>query len=285
MNDEKKHIFTLSRITAFYLSTILVLSGVILLLIGILFRDNAVVSILLTTLGVAFIVSISTSLLQSHFTYTIQYEEMILDVERKLHTLLRSQFDLLDSCSSIGIRHIYPKWSTFCENVLPGRLETVKDSFIAVGVGLSGLSQLFQSGELRTRIDRKLKKGKKFVFCTVLPDSSAVDYRERELGVKNSSNLAIKASLSYLEDIMRANPGSNFTILTHEYIVPKAVIVCIDNEVIFVSPYYSGTRNPSSWVIETHTGDDLFKKLKDDLEHIMKDTRKWPPNNVLEKDQ
>jgi hypothetical protein len=275
-NNNQKSLFMFSRMTTYCLIVVLILIGIILLLIGILLRDNTSTSILLTTLGVAFIVSISTSLLQRHFTYTIQYKEMVSDMERKLHALLRIQFDLLDSCSDIGIQHIYPKWSTFCENVLPERLETLKDSFVAVGTGLSGLSQLFQAGELRERIDRKLSEGKSFTFCTALPDSPAIEYRERELGVKNSSNMAVKASLGYLEDILRANPGSDFSIKTHEYIVPKITIVCIDNEVIFVSPYYSKTRNPSTWVIETHKEDDLFQKLKDDLDHILKDAKDWP---------
>lgn len=264
--------FEFTKRMTYLLTSIVVLVGVALLLLGILSKEHPFVSILFTTLGVASIVSIATGLLQRHFSYATQYEEMRKEMGQKITSLLESRYELLNACSEVGVRQLYAKWPTFCETVLPGRLENLKTSFFAIGIGLSDLSQAFLSGALRTVFDRHFE-GKSITFCTVQPDKSGVEYREKELGARNSTNASLKSSLSFLQELRGYNQG--IRILTLKEIVPRATIVCLDDEVIFYSPYFSKLRNPSSLVIETHKGDALFQRIKEDVGHLLKHANNW----------
>jgi hypothetical protein len=270
--EHDKPRFEFTKRMTYLLVSFVVLVGMILLLLGILFKEYRFVSVLFTTLGVASIVSIATGLLQRHFSYATQYEEMRKETGLKITSLLESRYEVLNVCSEVGVRQVYATWPSFCETVLPGRLETLQTSFFAIGIGLSDLSQAFLSGALRTVFDKHLR-GKSITFCTVQPDRSGVDYREKELGARNSTNASLKASLSFLQELRGYDQG--IRIKTLEEIVPRATIVCLDDEVIFYAPYFSKLRNPSSLVIETHKGDVIFQRISDDIEHLMKRAKDW----------
>jgi hypothetical protein len=53
-------------------------------------------------------------------------------------------------------------------------------------------------------------------------------------------------------------------------ITPRAKMLWIDKKVILFSPYFSLTPLSSSWVIDTHEEDEFFKKLKEDIDHLLK---------------
>lgn len=258
--------FEFTRKTTYLVITTVFFFGFCLVLLGILFRTNSLVSAILNTLGIACVVSISTSLIQRYFTYKTQYSEMRKDVETKINSLLESRFDLLSECSNIGIRRLYPNWSGFLENVLPSRLQTLQKSFLAIGIGLSDLTQAFVSGALRPVIDSHLRT-KEITFCTAQPDSEIVQYRERELKATDSTNASLKSSLSFLNELRRANSRINIKPLKQT--LPRATILCLDDEVIFYSPYFSSIRTPVSLVIETHKGDRFFERIREDINHLL----------------
>lgn len=264
--------------TTYFLTIIVILAGIILISLGVHFEEKKFLSILLTTLGVAFIVSISTSLLYRHFAYITQFKEMLLEMEKKLHDLLKLKFDILDSCSYAGIRHIYPNWYPIYKNILPERLASFEHSFIAIGIALSELSRSLASGELRKLVNQKLSQRKEFIFCIVHPDSEAVSYRKKEHGFDTAAT--VRASLTSLEKIKIDNLDSNFKIKALKDITPRATMICIDNEVIYFSPYFSSEPYPSSWVIETHNGEEFFNKLKKDIDHLLRKSIDYESNTT-----
>lgn len=240
------------------LATILILFGLILLLVGKLVEEKVggVVPVFLTTLGVVFIVSMSISVLERHW----------------LHTILESRFDLIDACKEVGIKQVYPKWEDFYKDELPERVEKLKRSFVAVGIALSGLSRFLIDGKAREIIDKRLMEGKKFTFCTVHPGSDAIRYRTQELGIPYHPDYTVTESLDFLKYLQRENSGCKFHIRTHKKIVPNSTIVCIDDEIIFASLYFSYTKTPVSYVVETRKGSDLFDKLKRDMDRILEES-------------
>ena len=274
-NNNRQFRFEIYRMRTYYTAALAVLAGVIILLIGFLLSYIPLISYSFTAVGVGLIVCVATIFLQRHLAFVIQYE-LISSAEERILSLIESRFDILKSCSEVGIRFIYPEWPTFCENELPERLRTFERSFVAIGIALSELSRLFFRGSLRAIMDECLKSGKEFTFCMIRPDSEAVRYRTDEVDVKFTPGYTVEASLDYLVHIKSENPGCNLHIKTLEKIVPKFAIVCIDDEVILVSPYYSSTLTPVSYVIETHKGDDLFQQLEKDIKCLLARAKDWP---------
>lgn len=260
--------FVLSKLFASIIAIILTLIGIILLLVSLIIPHDTIWPTFLELLALALIISGSINVIQRLFFSLSLYEEIRADMATILQDSLSSSFALINSCNSLGIQQIYPNWSAFCEKILPERIESLRSSFTAVGVGLPELSVSVGSS-LKKVVSKKLQEGKKFTFCTVKPDSPAAIYREKELLHKDLASSAAKSSLNYLTNLRNQHPGSDFAIKTLEEVVPKFTFVCIDDEVLFISPYFSSTPTASFVVIETHRGDSLFEKLKSDLDYLL----------------
>ena len=268
-----------SKKIATLVAALAIAGGLLLVSASVHLRQFPLWSIATGTLGVAILVSVSTSVLHRWFVRREQQLEMQAEVERRIHRLLNERFDLLDACTEVGFQRIHPKWSSFCENVLPQCLRNSQQEVVAVGIGLSGLSHLFVGGALREVVDLHLRSKKKMVVCSVDPKSIAAQHRESEVGQIHTTTKAIEASLAYFEDVGRANPGSHLQIKVLRSKIPKAAMILIDNQWLFYSPYFSAWRTPSSFVVETHKGDELFEKLLSEIKHHLKDAVDWKSDN------
>lgn len=245
--------------------------GLFLVSLGIHFEQRRLPSIVLITVGVACVVSITTSVLQRYLTHAAQYRQIKTDMDERLHRLLKSRFDLLASCSQAGMHHIYPRsWTAFCDSVLPERLRSLKKELVVAGINLQGTAERLMGGELNKVIRQLCQRGDaaEFAFCIVRPGSEAASYRDRELATSGTATQRARSTVDYLHRFEEAIEGVQMKIEVLSSIVPRATIASMDGDVIFYSPYFSSSPTSSAWVIETHKGSPFFDILKADLDYL-----------------
>ncbi len=273
--DELGQDLLVRRLT-YTIALLILLVGLILVLVAHLIPQQPDLwPSILKTIGIALVVSGAVAFLQRYFIVQAQYALIRKDLARIIRDELKSDISIIETCSKLGIRQIYPAWSEFVNRDLPDKLELLRDNLIVVGSALSGFSAQIAGGELHEVIEKKLTEGKKFTFCTIKPDSPAARYRAKELKQKNAVSAFKTSLLTYFNDFLKKYRGKNIEFLTLSEIVPKATFLCIDEERLFVSYYFSSKPRANSWVIETHKGDPLFKKLKDDLDRLIMAATPW----------
>jgi hypothetical protein len=149
----------------------------------------------LKTLGIALFISGTIAFLQRYFTAEFLYEQIRKELEKILYDAIRSNFNIIEACSKLGIRQIYTSWPEFVAQILPEKLESLQNDLTVVGSSLSGFSAQIGGGNLKKVIGKKLSDGKRFTFCTIKPNSPAARYREKELNLKDSATTASIYSL------------------------------------------------------------------------------------------
>lgn len=263
------------------LAFIVVLLGLLLVLWAIHVEEtHPIMSAVLVVVGLTMFVTVSSTLVHFYFLYNEQRNDMLQAVKKELKTVLESRIDIIDRCQVAGFDRVYSKkWLSFCDEDLPQYLGAMKRRFVAVGISLSGMGVELMGREMRETIRghlRDARETKKFVFCIVKPRSAASEYRDKELLQRGdhgdetgATNYHADASLHYLRRVPQPAGQGTFEIKVFEEVVPKAAMVCIDDEIIFYSPYFSSSPTPTAWVVETRKGSAFFEQLYEDLDHLV----------------
>jgi hypothetical protein len=235
-------------------STLLLLSGIGALIIGIRSSEDNFLFSLLINIGSALLLGGLIGIIDVLFLKK-EYEESLLEKIGKLDEIINKE--------EFGIFDIQRKRNDLSDNI-NSKLLLDKGTIKITGISLRGLfgvgDELSKEQKLfRTNIEKALKKRITFKILVIHPKYAK--FRE-ELELRRKGDIAFNVfhTLQFLIELQKKYPNYLFVKLLKG--VPSTFMIFFDSELIF-SPYTYGNTGIESYTFRIRIGSDLYHYYDD----------------------